>query len=182
MDNKLVFNPSENVSDEDMVNLINLMFGTQFKEDEYEEADKILMDSQLGMELHDLHDVVEVLLPLVQRSDDKVGFGRNGKFVISDDAPAIFRFKLEDKGQDLLWIDVEFSSDTKIDTDDENCIGIIIDTNPAFSVPQIYKGKPIKMVDNQVGTKFEYADPSDGFTVTELKYNIVKVEWWSHAR
>lgn len=52
----------------------------------------------------------------------------------------ILRYHLEDKGQDLLYLDVEVS---------ENGIGIIVDTNPV-PYKQLYVNKAFNTNDNPI--------------------------------
>lgn len=85
----------------------------------------------------------------------------------------ILRYHLEDKGQDLLYLDVKVS---------KNGIGIIVDTSP---VP--YKGLYVnKLVinGNSIGCNFKYINYlninyvalNEDAEVRELKYKIESIE------
>jgi hypothetical protein len=82
---------------------------------------------------------------------------------------ATHRIILEDKGQDLLTIDVSLS---------DTGIGTIIGTNAAVSKAQnvLYHNKAFDLHENHVGKVFNYADPSDGFRRRFTRFTIEQIE------
>lgn len=78
----------------------------------------------------------------------------------------IARYKFEDEGQDLMYIDVKLFGDD---------FGMIVDTSPV-PYKELYINKAFKESDNRIGDNFNYADPKQGFQVYQLKYKIESIE------
>ena len=78
------------------------------------------------------------------------------------------RVVLEDHGQDFTHLDVSL--------DEKSGIGMIIGVPPWCSFGQIYLNKAFDLKDNKPGQNFNYADPSNGFIVSELLWKVEKIE------
>jgi len=80
-----------------------------------------------------------------------------------------YRIHLEEKHQDLIYIDVQVG---------DFGIGTIIAINKMCSpmVANVYADKAFNLKDNPVGKTFNYADPFDGFNVKTNSWAVDSIE------
>ena len=79
-----------------------------------------------------------------------------------------YRYHLEDKGQDLIHLDVE--------VDDVDGLGSNVSVPQCCAYGELFIDMAFNENDNKIGKEFNYADPWCDFIVKKVNYKVKSIE------